>query len=131
MRLEEYLVKESIATPTEVSDALDRQRTSRPPIGEIAVREGAMRSRDVDAVLMWKRFDKLRPFGEIAMDLGYINRRQLEGLLRTQGQDTIPLLDVLTAMGILCDGEASQIERDYLWARWEEGMEEQRRRAAF
>ena len=126
MRLEEFLVKESIATPTEVSDALDRQRTSRPPIGEIAVREGAMRSRDVDAVLMWKRFDKLRPFGEIAMDLGYITRRQLEELLRNQGQDTIPLLDILTAMGVLDNEEASHIERDYLWARWEESAERRR-----
>ena len=126
MRLEEFLVKESIATPTEVSDALDRQRTSRPPLGELAVREGTMRARDVDAVLTWKRFDRLRPFGEIAMDLGYINRRQLEELLRTQGQDTIPLLDILTAMGVLDRGEASQIERDFLWARWEESAERRR-----
>ena len=123
MRLEEFLVKQSIATPTEVSDALDRQRTSRPPLGEIAVREGAMHSRDVDAVLVWKRFDKLRPFGEIAMDLGYLNRRQLEELLRTQGEDTVPLLDILTAMGVLDSDAASHIERDYLWARWEESSD--------
>jgi hypothetical protein len=82
-----------------------------------------MRTRDVDAVLMWKRFDKLRPFGEIALDLGYLNRRQLEELLRTQGQDTIPLLDILTAMGVLDRSEASHVERDYLWARWEESSE--------
>lgn len=123
MRLEEYLVKEHIATTSEVADAVDRQRHSRPPLGEIAVREGAMRARDVDAVLTWKRFDRLRPFGEIAMDLGYISRGQLESLLRVQGQDTIPLLDVLAAMGVLERERIAGVERDFLWARWEESVE--------
>ena len=119
MQLEEYLLSSGIATSAQITDALERQRSSRPPLGELAVCEGVMRSRDVEAVLAWQRFDRMRPFGEIAVDLAFITSGQLERLLRLQGLATLPLLDVLASMGVTPRDGVGRVERDFLWARWE------------
>lgn len=52
-------------------------------IGEGLVKRGSMEQQDVEAVLKLQRAGDERLFGEIAVDLGYIEVRELMDYLRT------------------------------------------------
>lgn len=52
-------------------------------IGEALVKREAMEEPEVDAVLKLQRAGDKRLFGEIAIDLGYLNVRELIDYLRT------------------------------------------------
>lgn len=52
-------------------------------IGEALVKRGVLNDQDVDAVLKLQRAGDKRLFGEIAIDLGVLNVRELMDYLRS------------------------------------------------
>ena len=97
MQFEIYLVRAGIVSAEQFVDALDLQQRSRPVFGRLALETRKLTVHQVAEVLQ-RQCDVDKPFGETAVDLGFLTRRQVTYLLKTQKKRTPALIDCLVRM---------------------------------
>ncbi len=96
-----HLFEKQIITGDQFGQAVRLQLARRPRIGAMVISQGLLTIKQVMAVLS-AQADKLeRPFGELAVDLGYLSREQLARLLFEQDRQAPPLGDILMEQGAL------------------------------
>lgn len=90
----QWLVQRGVVSPETMLDALDLQHEQRVPLGQLALRMGAMSVSQVFDTVSWgsRRTER---FGETAVTLGYLTRASLAELLDEQARQTPSLGSIL------------------------------------
>jgi hypothetical protein len=114
MRLGDYLIMRGRVTKTEVDQACHLQMVNNHMIGVLAVDHGLMTHEELEHVLNHQAEATPRQrFGEVAIGLGYLDRRELEELLHIQRENRLRLGDVLVLQSRLTEKELIQELRSY------------------
>ena len=79
----EFLIERDLVSSGIAKQLTEGKRSVREPIGMIAVSHGLLHPNQVDVVLDRQRECKDR-FGDIAVEMGFLTREQIERLVRIQ-----------------------------------------------
>lgn len=101
MKPELELVRTGVITPQQYVEAIQRQTEETTPLGQIAIEAGLMTAREVFEVLHRQRTDGRRRFGDLAIELGYLDRGQVALLLLEQLERRRSVMSHLQEMGVL------------------------------
>jgi hypothetical protein len=101
-----YLHRQGIITAEELVAALDVQLRRLVPIGQLALEEGILSARDIFDILRAQEDAPGEHFGELAIELGRMNRDDLMRLLMIQADRRLPLAEILVWQGVLRKDEA-------------------------
>ena len=108
-----YLVEIGRISVKEYKALIRITEEERVKLGLIAVTEGLMTEEQADEVnRMQTRVDK--KFGDIAVDLGYLTRSQVNSLLDKQHNEYIVFLQALEDMDLIKGAEAQRILDEYI-----------------
>ena len=111
-----YLKNKSIITAEQLVAALEMQHEKLAPIGQLAMEEGVLSARSVFKVLRCQSDLPHERFGDVAVELGLMTRRELELLLALQASRKPSLVDFLVRHGALsreqADHELAEFRRD-------------------
>ena len=88
------LVKENKISASDFAEAVWKHFKSRPPLGEVAVKEGYLSMNQIFATLS-SQVEQGTPFGETAVELGFLTREQLATLLLKQEEMSVPVEELL------------------------------------
>jgi hypothetical protein len=80
---------------------LETQLNTLTPIGQLALEEGIISPRDIFDVLRAQNESPNIRFGDLAIELGLMNRDDLMRLLMIQGDRKRPLAAILVGQGVL------------------------------
>ena len=95
-----YLVHQKLATPSLIVEALDRQRVIRRPIAAIA-REQRLLDMDQLFQVLNQQVDSGKLFGKIAVENGFLTKKDLKRLLFIQKSEIPHLGEILIDMGVI------------------------------
>jgi hypothetical protein len=96
-----YLKHKGVISADQLVDALEIQHRRLVPIGQIAMEECIISARDVFKVLHAQSDMPHEKFGDLAVDMGFMTRQQLERVLVLQSDRKPSLVDVLVHMGVI------------------------------
>jgi hypothetical protein len=108
-----YLKKKGVITADELFAAIEYQQTQLPPIGQLAIEEGALSARQVFKVLRCQSGIPHERFGEVAVGMGMMQPAELNRLLMLQWQRKPSLSDVLVKLQILSPSEVDVELEEY------------------
>lgn len=95
-----FLLNKEIVTPAQLQSAMDQVHTTHLKLGILSVNAGYMTApQAVEVHQMQTRVDKR--FGELAIELGYLNDDQLEHLLASQKESHLVLAQALIDQGAI------------------------------
>lgn len=95
-------------TPETLEDAIPAWRKRRTPIGQILLQQRKLTMSQVFAVLK-EQATSDRLFGEIAVDCGFVRKRDVRAALETQMDQGPSLVDALVEMGHLTHDQAGNV----------------------
>ncbi len=109
MKFGEFLVQRHTVATTHLVAALERQRQAQQPLGRIALRHELLSINEVFNILKLQadRIDAQTNdqddylFGDLAIELGFLNEEELFKILRIQLETRPALGDTLVEMGVL------------------------------
>ena len=96
-----YLCRNGIITADQLVTAMEMQDEQMVPLGVIAMEEGKLSVRDVFSILRVQSDLPNDRFGDIAIDLGLMTKRDLAELLMLQSNRRAKIGDCLTSLGFL------------------------------
>lgn len=99
------LVRSGAITAEQYVEAVERQAEETTPLGQVAIEAGLLSAREVFEVLYRQRADKDHRFGDIAIELGYLDRSQIALLLLEQSERRRSIVQHLKEMGALPSAE--------------------------
>jgi hypothetical protein len=102
-----YLKKRGIISADQLVDALEAQIHALVPIGQLALEEGILSARDIFDVLRAQSDSPSVLFGELAIELGRMDREQLTRLLMIQADRKRPILEILIWQGVITRRQAT------------------------
>ena len=114
----EYLIREGVLNDETAVEVLDRQNADTPAVGKLALRTGMMKMKMVFNTLSAQVDTGLR-FGEQAVELGYIDREDLNRLLLIQNDMRPCIAQVLQDMGVADQQEAGRLRKKFLSTTYE------------
>ena len=112
MQFEIYLVRAGIMSAEQLVDALDLQQRSRPRFGRLALQMGKLRLHQVAEILQ-RQCDVDKPFGETAVDLEFLSRRQVTHLLKTQQNRTPAVIDCLVQLAAVDESRLEEYREQF------------------
>ena len=95
----EYLLYEGKIDAYELELALNFQKQRHLTIGVLAVQENFLDDRQLCVVLDYQRLRGKGLFGEIAMELGFLSKDDVDTLLEMQDESHIRISEVLILLG--------------------------------
>ncbi len=108
----QYLVDTNVISAEDALYALDEQRRRTPPFGRMALKKGLLNMKQVFAILAEQPETGLR-FGEQAVFMGYLERRDMEQVLEDQRTVRPGLCEVLTEMGVVKKSALQKHRREF------------------
>ncbi len=98
-----FLVDRGLLRPEQLLEALEQQQSAKVSIGRLAFQEGILPLEKVLEILSLQQElgEKRKSFGELAIELGYLDLAQRDELLRRQQRSTAPLAQVVVELGLL------------------------------
>ncbi len=96
-----HLFAKNLITGDQFAEAVRLQLERRPRIGALVISQGLLTIKQVMAILTAQADNLERPFGELAVELGYLTREQLAQLLFEQNRQAPPLGNILLELGAL------------------------------
>lgn len=96
-----YLYRNGIVTAEQLVEAMAMQDECRVPLGVLAMESGKLAVRDVLSVLRVQSDLPNDRFGDIAIDLGLLDKRDLAELLMLQSDRRVSLGECLVELGFM------------------------------
>jgi len=95
-----YLVHQKLATPSLIVEALDRQRVIKRPIAALAREQHLL---DIDQIfqILNRQVNSGKLFGKIAVENGYLTKKDVKRLLFIQKSEVPHLGEILIDMGVI------------------------------
>jgi hypothetical protein len=100
MDLGVYLVRRGLITADDYVDAREEMAKGRHKIGELALTSHKLTMRQVMSILD-AQVDSPRPFGQLAVEKGYLTQSDVMGLLEMQSKMCPSIAEVLAKRKIL------------------------------
>lgn len=101
----EYLLHREKIDEDDLELALKFQEEEYVALGALAVRENFLSSQQLSAVLDHQRMEGHGKFGEIAIELGFLNNETVDKLLAMQKEKHILIGDILVLFGAISKEE--------------------------
>lgn len=95
-----FLVREGLATPEHIVQALDRQLEKQMAIGKIALEHRLIEMKHMFNILN-RQVDTNLKFCDIAIALGYLTREQVDFILAIQMAKRPKIGEILVEMGVI------------------------------
>ncbi len=109
----EFLLDQDIISEGDVVAALDRRREMTPPVGEIAQKKQILSVKQVNRILVAQCDSDLR-FGELAVELGYLQPAQVQVLLQMQVDMRPSPIEALQQLGLLDTKQLLALREEFL-----------------
>lgn len=107
-----YLIQKGVISTEQFASIKAEQAKTRVKLGLIAVAEKFMTQEQADAVNE-KQFSMDRRFGDIAVEMGYLNKAQVKNLLTLQGNPYIQFTQAAVDLNILSIEEIESAVADF------------------
>jgi len=105
----QFLLERGRITSQQLVDALEFQKSARPPIGALCLEHGLLTPEQVKLVLA-RQLKGDKHFGELAVSLGLLTQDQVNELLQAQSSHKILLGEALMTKGYI---SVEVLERDF------------------
>lgn len=107
MKMGEFLVSKGVVTKYDIVAALKQQRLMQQPIGRVAIRHGCLTINQVFDLLRLQtdRENSHFLFGNLAVELGYMDETQYHEIRQLQTSTSPDLIDVLLQLNMLSEVE--------------------------
>ncbi len=109
----QFLIEMGILDEATALEVRDCQQQETPPIGRLAVIEGVLTMKQIFSVLN-AQVDSDRRFGELAIEMGYMNTQQLLILLDIQRTKRPGLNGIIARMGLTDEETLTTLRKDFL-----------------
>ncbi len=109
----DFLLDRDILSEEDLIAALDRRRELTPPIGKIALQMRILTVKQVNRILMAQCDTGLR-FGDQAVELGYLEPENVQGLLQMQVAQRPTAITALQDLGLLDSDQLAVLRDDFL-----------------
>lgn len=96
----QYLLEKGRITSQQLFEALEFQKTVKPPVGVLALEQGLLTTEQIKLVLA-RQSNTDKRFGELAVSLGLLSQAQIDGLLQQQTSHKIFLGEALIIKGYI------------------------------
>ncbi len=122
MKFGEHLVKKGKIEESELEAALKFQEEEHITLGVLAVRENLLNNKQLSAILDNQREKRERGglFGEIAIELGFLTRDDIDKLLILQKESRNFLGEILILCGAISKNDLEDELRQFHKANWKE-----------
>jgi hypothetical protein len=100
MRFGDYLLNRNLATPEQISRALEFQRSSTRPLGKLARELGYINRKENVQVLL-ENIKSEKRYGDIAVEMGLLTRQQIDDLVEIQKRDSVMIGNILVEEEVL------------------------------
>ena len=81
------------------------------PIGQLALEEGILSGLNIFDILRAQHRSPHVRFGELALEMGLMNRDDLMRLLMIQADRRVPIEEILVRKGVLTKSQADEVSR--------------------
>jgi len=108
-----YLVENGVITCEDFYEALKLQLGTRPQLGALAIEKRKLTMRQVLSVLQAQSDTPDEKFGELALKRGYLTEADLAWLLHEQSVRVKPFGELLVDMGVMSADEMERHYREY------------------
>jgi hypothetical protein len=116
-----YLFEKGIITGDQFAKAVREQFSRRPLLGRVAIHRGMLTLRQCRKILSAQADTMEKPFGQLAVELGFVTREELADLILEQAESTPSLGEILVETTVL---SRSQMLDELRQARQEAGYYE-------
>jgi len=115
MILGEYLIEKGVITREDLNKALKKQKKNRIPLGQLALQAELISALEMFQILSGqrKRGKEAPIFGELAVELNMLSKKDIDRLLKLQSQTTALLGEELVSIGILTKMELFHATKEY------------------
>lgn len=96
-----YLYNKGVITGEQFANAVSEQLSRRPLLGKIAIEKGKLNIKQVMKVFAVQADDLKKPFGQLAVELGFLTKQDLSQLLLDQIELAPDLADILVQQGAI------------------------------
>jgi hypothetical protein len=96
-----YLKNKGVIDAEQLVAAIEVQIEALVPIGQLALEEGLLNARQIFDVLRAQSGAPNIRFGDLAVELGLMTRDDVMRLLMIQGDRKMPIADILVRQGVL------------------------------
>ncbi len=122
MKFGEYLVKKGKIEESELEAALKSQEEEHITLGVLAVRENLLNNKQLSAILdnQREKREKGGLFGEIAIELGFLTRDDIDKLLILQKKARNLLGEILILYGAISKNDLEDELRQFYKVNWKE-----------
>ncbi|GEM_PF-1216471 len=112
--LGDFLVEKEFVTPDHLLIALERQKKSRTPLGQLAIEVGMVSPKEVLTILTEQRNseNKLK-FGEIAVSKGILKEEDINSLFKIQDEKAELLGNILINIGAISPPKLLKALREF------------------
>ncbi len=112
--LGDFLVENEFVTADHLLVALERQKKSRTPLGQLAIEVGMVSAKEVLVILTEQRnSDNQSKFGDIAVNKGILEREDIEKLFKIQEEKAELLGNILINIGAISPPKLLKALRAY------------------
>lgn len=94
MWFEIQLYKRGMITGDQLAAAIEERLSTAPQIGQLAILSKRISMKELFQVLH-RQSETLEPFGEVAIELGYLSKTDVAELLLEQQEATVDLTEIL------------------------------------
>jgi hypothetical protein len=111
----EFLLGQGLVKEDDLICVLDEQQKNKMPLGQMAVQKGFMDSKSLFKVLteQRKRVRDANDFGQIALEMGMLEKDQVEALVESQNTTNELVGNILVTKGLLSREQLVQMLREY------------------
>jgi hypothetical protein len=112
--LGDFLVEKEFVSADHLLIALERQKKSRTPLGQLAIEVGMVSAKEVLVILTEQRnSENQSKFGDIAVNKGILEREDIEKLFKIQEEKAELLGNILINIGAISPPKLLKALRAY------------------
>jgi len=126
-----YLKNRGIISAEQLVAALDEQLSRLVPIGQIAIEEGILNAREVFNVLLEQGKFPNERFGDLAIEMRLMTRDDLMWLLMIQADRKHPISEILIRQGVLTERQVATEMAAFRRAQGRMGLDGRKEKAHF
>jgi len=113
MRFGDYLLSRNLATPEQISRALESQRSYTRPLGKLA-RELGYISRKENVQVLLESIKTEKRYGDIAVNKGILTRKQVDDLVEIQKRESVMIGNLLVEDEVLTKKQLLGALKDFI-----------------
>ena len=108
-----FLVHRRVITCNQFVTAMELQKASRPPIGQLALDHEKLAVQQIMQLLAAQSDNPQELFGELAVELGMLSEADLSELVKLQSDLIKPMAEIVVELGFVSEEKAAEELAEY------------------